>query len=46
MIDYLKPIKEKRRYYEEHPELVAKKMMAEVRKHMLINYFDFTNTNP
>ena len=54
MIDYLKPIQEKRKYYEEHPEIVddimregtaqahseAKKMMSEVRKHMLINYFD------
>ena len=59
MMEYLKPIQEKRRYYEEHPELVdqimkegtekahqeAKKMMTEVRKHMLINYFDSTNTD-
>lgn len=52
--EYLKPMHEKRKYYEEHPEEVdeilkegtnrarekAKEVMARVKKHMQINYFE------
>ena len=46
--NYLKPIREKRKYYEEHPELVgtkkaqmvAKENIKKIKENMKINYFE------
>ena len=54
IIEYLKPIKEKRAYYESHPEevdrilkegtekarIVAKETMKNIKKHMMLDYFE------